>query len=208
MYIHRVFYTFEEKIFSDLSSRYHLAPLENSLEWWKISTWIQSDEVTYVLVYILDSSKIDSLFSYIQENYLNLEEHIYFWTCRSFWSVDMKSGDIILPHTLIEIPEHWENLNPIFLQNTLGENIDFKKFWLLLNGICCSFSSQEIWGIHILVENYGEGVYDTFSFSLVSNIQKYFSPDSVIVVQSIQDNWEENDNTSFENLYNIVEFIV
>lgn len=205
MHVHKVFYTFEPQIFEDLKSRYNLQLTDFSWKGGSICRWVQDEEVAYILVFIESISALKNILTFIEENFLNIQDHLILWVSYPFWTLDIKKGDIILPHTCIHVLKDREE-NPLFLESTIWENLDFQKFWLILNGICCTIpqnSTEE--DIQLLEETYWEWVYDTNIFPLLLEIKQTFSPENMILIQKVFEPWDIIED--FMNLYDIVEFM-
>ncbi len=205
MHVYKVFYTFESQIFEDLKSRYNLQWTHFSWKGGSIYSWVQDEEVAHILVFIENIFELKNILTFIEENFLNIQEHLILWVSYPFWTLDIKKGDIILPHTCIHVLKDREQ-NPLFLESTIWENLDFQKFWLILNGICCTIpqdSTEE--DIQLLEETYWEWVYDTTIFPLLLEIKQTFSPENMILIQKVFEPWDIIEE--FANLYDIVEFM-
>ena len=116
-------------------------------------------------------------------------------------NVDIHSGDIVLPNTFIS-PESKE---PFFLDFAVGENYDFKNFWLILSGICMT---GELSDDHD-PEDYGADIYDNQSFFILEDLKEKESLDKIVVIKWVFDSAQDTKKeTVIDNSLAILDFIL
>jgi len=117
-------------------------------------------------------------------------------------NIDINSWDVVLPNTFITPDSN----NPFFLDFAVGENYDFKNFWLILSGICMT---GELSDDHD-PDDYGADVYDRESFYILENMQKHEALDKVVVIKWVFDAADEKvkKETVIDNSFAILDFIL
>ncbi|NUJ97889.1 5'-methylthioadenosine/S-adenosylhomocysteine nucleosidase [Candidatus Gracilibacteria bacterium] len=134
--------------------------------------------------------------SYIFENY-DVFKVINIGIAGNIGWDDLKVGDVVLPNTFIQhdayLPSKSEEFDylkaPIFLDYAIGENLDLKKFGLIMNGICITgdqFIDDEE-KMRTLKENFGECIVDMEAFSLLSVAREFDALEKCVVIKGISD---------------------
>ena len=116
-------------------------------------------------------------------------------------NVDIHSGDIVLPNTFIS--SSWKE--PFFLDFAVGENYDFKNFWLILSGICMTGELSEDHD----VEDYWADIYDWESFFILEDLKEKESLDKLVVIKWVFDSAQDiKKETVIDNSLAILDFIL
>lgn len=167
-----------------------------------IYEWKREEEEKIVLV-VSGIGKVQMAIgaSYIFENY-DVFKLINIWIAGNIGWDDLKVGDVVLPNTFIQhdtyLPSESQEFSyfkdPIFLEYAIGENLDLKKFWLIMNGICITgdqFIDNEE-KAKKLKEDFWECIVDMEAFSLLSVAREFNALDKCIVIKAISDGADEN----------------
>jgi len=116
-------------------------------------------------------------------------------------NIDINSWDVVLPNTFIS-PESKESM---FLDFAVGENYDFKNFWLILSGICMTGELPE----NHDAEDYGADIYDNESFHILQSLKENEAFDKAVVIKWVFDSAGEiKKETVIDNSLIILDFIL
>ncbi len=143
---------------------------------------------------------ISETITHIYETY-QVFKIIHIWLVGISGNVDIHSGDVVLPNTFISS----ESVDPFFLDFAVGENYDFKNFWLILSGICMSGEMSEDHD----PEDYGADIYDGESFFILQNLKEKESLDKIVVIKWVYDEAQDvKKETIIDNSLAILDFIL
>lgn len=152
---------------------------------------LENNSKEFKTVFIdIQNEKIDKAFEYIKDNYepikiINIENSIQIDV------LDLKDGDIMMPHTFINTD--WEG---IFITQTIDKNYDLNKFWLIMNGICLSKNdnikdNEELLEIK---EKISPDIMDKNGFEIADKSKKLELIDKTQIIRIIWDDIEYKTN--------------
>jgi len=166
----------------------------------RVSESDDEDERIVLAVCTKNKDSITETLIHIYETYQVLKM-IHIWLVGISGNVDIHSGDVVLPNTFIS-PESKE---PFFLDFAVGENYDFKNFWLILSGICMT---GELSDDHD-AEDYGADIYDGESFFIMQDLKKRESLDKLVVIKWVFDSAQDiKKEVVIDNSLAILDFIL
>jgi len=122
MKLNKIILTSDESIRDSLINRYGLVKndSENIFEIFEWTREYYKDEEVLILAYF---TNIDTSFNYISENY-DIDKVILLWRSEPLHNNDLQIWDIMIPNTFID-----SSNKPMFLEYSIWENYDMKKFW-------------------------------------------------------------------------------
>lgn len=174
--------------------------------------WKRGDDEEKIVLVVCWVGKVQAAIwaSYVFENY-DVHKFVNIWIAGNIGWADLKVGDVVVPNTIIQhdayIPSNSSEFDylkaPIFLDYAVGENVDFQKFWLILNGICITWDQfiDDAEKMNALKEEYGECIVDMEAFSVLSVAREFNALDKCVVIKWISDWADENaKNAHMDNL--------
>ena len=178
-----------------------------------VLSWIWKIQATLATTYLLENYIVDKLINiWIAGNLDN--------------SWDIKVWDVFLPNTFIQhdiyLPFDWAHLDyakkPIFIDYAVWENIDFRKFGLIMNWLCLTWDQfiDDKAKAQELREKFSWDIVEMEAFAVLSVARSYGILDKCVVIKAVSD-WADSDSKeshmdnlefAMENSISVLELVI
>ncbi len=205
MNITKLIITSDTMIAETIIERLSMKPLEKTdlYSTYEVNRTSETDDENELVILAVCTTAKDSIsetITHIYETY-QVFKIVHIGLVGVSGNVDIHSWDVVLPNTFISP----ESTTPFFLDFAVGENYDFKNFWLILSGICMSGEMSDDHD----PEDYGADIYDEESFSILENLKQKESLDKLVVIKWVHDEAQDiSKEVVLDNSLAILDFIL
>ncbi len=142
---------------------------------------------------IIHWKSISKTTDFIKEKYILIEKIILANSAKILSNWELQEWDVIVPNTFIS--NHPQSLlpkeggNTIFLENTIWEDYDLKKFGLILSWVCADIPLLNKEGLGVVSEEFQADIVSEWIYSYLSFLEKEELLSKVTVILQV---WEDN----------------